>query len=102
MWLYGAFVGLALAVALEIWRQNALSDVSGESLEGVWLTAADWAIRLGFPVNVVTILFLDVISPLFARLRLDPFIILLSGIIVNWALLGALLGRLIRLITQRR
>lgn len=99
---YGTVVGIGMAVALEVWRQQALSRAQGEALEGVWLTAADWSVRLGFPLNILTLLFLDVLSPLAARLRMDPFAVLLLGIVLNGRLIGALLDRLLRRTGRQR
>jgi hypothetical protein len=101
-WRYGALGGLAGATALEAWRQYAMSQVHGEATEGVWLHAADIAVRLGFPINAVMIVMMDVLSPLFIALWIDPFFLLLLGIVLNWALLVAAVGRLFRLLARHR
>jgi len=101
-WRYGAFAGLIAAIALEVWRQHTMGKVRGEALEGVWLNAVDMAIRLGFPVNVFMIGLMDFLSPFFAWLRVDPFFLLLLGIVVNWAFLAAVVSRFFRMITRRK
>lgn len=76
-------------MAIEVWRQSALAAHPGEAAEGPWWTAVLIAMLLGFPTNLVVAPLLDPLStPLMEFAGVDPFYLLLGGVVANWALWG--------------
>lgn len=92
----GLLMGILLAGATEHWRQTALAKTSAAGAEGVWWDGLAWTIVAGFPVNGVLALLLEPVAAVTVALGIDPFYALLLGIVVNWCLIGSLIGKLVQ------
>lgn len=90
----GLALGLVIATVFEIWRQIELAAHPGPAAEGVWLNAAVLSVALGIPVNVILAMAVDAVATaiLGAGLPVDPFYLLLLGIVVNGGFLGWCVG----------
>jgi hypothetical protein len=92
----GLFIGLALAVCLEGWRQYA-SYAHALSGEGVGASSFIAALVLGFPVNLLTPWLIDVMAAIPGMSpNIDFQYVMLLGVVANWTLLGYLISTLRR------
>lgn len=60
------------------------------------------AIVAGFPTNALLALLLEPAAAVAVMLGTDPFYALLFGIVVNWSLIGALIGTMVQRVASRR
>jgi hypothetical protein len=80
----GAAFGTALAISLHIWQVYATNN-SGMAAEGVAFNTYLIVHLLGFPTNILLSRVVDLPG-------WSGYLLLLFGIVVNWALLFLLVG----------
>lgn len=94
--LYGAGIGLVLAVALQVWI-SVVSSTPGSDGEGIGFTGMFVAVALGFPLNALLAFVADGLTPLIHAIPgANAMHVLLLGIVANGALVGWMLSKVVR------
>ena len=94
--LYGAGIGLVLAVVAQLWIANA-SGAAGSDGEGVAFTGMFVAVALGFPLNALLAFVADALTPVVHAIPgANVLHVLHLGIVANSALIGWMLSKVIR------
>jgi hypothetical protein len=87
LWM-GALIGGTLAVGLGWWRHASYAAVPPTGAEGVWFDAIVYAVAIGFPLNLLLGFPFEPVAIILSALGIDPFYLLLAGIVANWWLIA--------------
>lgn len=98
----GVMVGALISTGLGVWQSSALANGTSVEAEGIWLEGFVRAVVLGLPVNGFVALVIEPISAVTMRIGVDPFYVLLLGIVINWTLIAWLLSKFVDRSTNGR
>lgn len=87
----GAVLGTTLAVCLHVWQMSA-TRLFGMAPEGVAFNTYALAHVLGFPTNLLFSILVDYLPGTEKGLGYREYLLLLLGIVLNWAMLGWAVG----------
>jgi hypothetical protein len=89
--LIGLSTAFMFALLLHAWSWAAALRGSSEQ-EGAYFFAGLGALMLGAPTSVLASLLLDQLEPLLVRLGITSLQFVLGAMVVNWALIGFMIG----------